>query len=381
MNKYPLIGEGLAVGIILLFIGTAIIPSNGQITEKSSLPTSRGNWLYVGGSGPGNYSSIQKAIDAANDGDTVYVFPGAYFENVIVNKSITLMGADKNTTIVDANHSGSCITLDHQHTRMSGFTVQHSGNATKNEYQDSGFLLPFGSYSPHNSEISDNIIKENFDGIFLWEAHNYTISQNLIQDNTNCGVYIFAGGDSNRIDHNIILNNGAQGIRIDGDTSNYLNKVVSNFLDNNTNNGIIMSGYICNVTSNHISYSKTGVIVIGPYSQVIGNTVANNSLGLSLDQSMQAVVEENSFTNNTNDATFSYYLIFRLVLPFISWPQITKWRANYWDKHLSGPKLIIGRMTLCGILQGYFPRSGFPWPNFDFTPVQSPYPDVSRGGV
>jgi hypothetical protein len=96
---------------------------------------------------------------------------------------------------------------------------------------------------------------------------------------------------------------------------------------------------------------------------------------------MQGVVEANSFSNNTNDATFSYYLIFRLMLPFISWPQITKWRANYWDKHLSGPKLIIGRMTLGGILQGYFPRFGFPWPNFDFTPVQSPYPDVSGGGV
>jgi parallel beta-helix repeat protein len=381
MTQKMVLKKVFAIGIIFLFIGITIIPLSGQAIEKSSLPVSRSHWLYVGGSGPGNYSKIQEAIDAANDGDTVYVFPGFYGENVVVNKSITLMGADKNTTIVDANHSGSCITLDHQHTRMSGFTVQHSGNATKNEYQDSGFLLPFGSYSPHNSEISDNIIKENFDGIFLWEAHNYTISRNLIQDNTNCGVYIFAGGDSNTIDHNIILNNGAQGIRIDGDTSNYLNKVVSNFLDNNTNNGVIMSGYICNVTSNHISYSKTGVIVIGPYSQVRGNTIVANGLGLSIDQSMQGVVEANSFSNNTNDATFSYYLIFRLMLPFISWPQITKWRANYWDKHLSGPKLIIGRMTLGGILQGYFPRFGFPWPNFDFTPVQSPYPDVSGGGV
>ena len=63
----------LAVGIILLFIGTAIIPSSGQNIEKSS-SASRGNWLYVGGSGPGNYTKIQDAIDNASDGDTLFVY-------------------------------------------------------------------------------------------------------------------------------------------------------------------------------------------------------------------------------------------------------------------------------------------------------------------
>jgi hypothetical protein len=41
----------LAVGIILLFVGTCIIPGIAQDTEKT-LPTSRGTWLYVGGNGP-----------------------------------------------------------------------------------------------------------------------------------------------------------------------------------------------------------------------------------------------------------------------------------------------------------------------------------------
>jgi len=369
----------LELGIIVLFIVTYALPTIAQDTE-TPLPTSRGNWWYVGGGGPGNYSTIQDAINAANDSDTVYVFPGFYSEHVFVNKSITLLGADKNTTIVDANHVGSCITLDHRHTRVSGFTVQHSGNATDSEYQDSGFLLPFGSYSPRDSEISDNIIKENFDGIFLWEAHNYTMSRNLIQDNTNCGVYIYAGGDSNTIDHNRILRSGAQGIRIDGDTANDLNKVIANYLDHNTDNGITMTGYVCNVTGNHISSSKTGVTVIGLYSQVRGNTIVANDLGLSVDQSMQNVVEANSFLNNTNDATFSYNFVYRLMSPFSSWPQITKWRANYWDNRLPGLKIIMGKMVLCGSFPGYFPHPVFPWLNFDFTPAESPYPDVNIGG-
>ena len=46
--------------------------------DKPSLATSSGNWLYVGGSGPGNYSVIQDAVDNASDGDTVYVYHGIY---------------------------------------------------------------------------------------------------------------------------------------------------------------------------------------------------------------------------------------------------------------------------------------------------------------
>ena len=49
--------------------------------------------LYVGGSGGGNYSTIQSAIDAANPGDTVYVYNGTYYEHVIVDKSIDFIQA------------------------------------------------------------------------------------------------------------------------------------------------------------------------------------------------------------------------------------------------------------------------------------------------
>jgi hypothetical protein len=61
----PLNRKGLAVGLILLLIGTSFIPISAQNTKKSSQPTSRGNWLYVGGSGTGNSSRIQDAINAS----------------------------------------------------------------------------------------------------------------------------------------------------------------------------------------------------------------------------------------------------------------------------------------------------------------------------
>ncbi len=74
----------LAIGIILLFVGTCIIPATAQDTEELQ-PSSRGNWLYVGGSGPGNYTKIQDAIDNASDGDSVFVLM------VFIKKAVLLL--------------------------------------------------------------------------------------------------------------------------------------------------------------------------------------------------------------------------------------------------------------------------------------------------
>ena len=90
----------LAVGIILLFVGTCIIPAIAQTTEKP-LPASRGNWLYVGGSGPGNYTWIQDAIDNASDGDTVFVYDDSSpypINGLKIEKSINLIGENKTST-------------------------------------------------------------------------------------------------------------------------------------------------------------------------------------------------------------------------------------------------------------------------------------------
>lgn len=59
--------------------------------------------LCVGAKQPaGCFSTITAAIAAANPGDTVQVAPGLYREQVVINKSLSLIGADTANTIIDA---------------------------------------------------------------------------------------------------------------------------------------------------------------------------------------------------------------------------------------------------------------------------------------
>jgi len=123
MKKNPLLRKCLAVGIILLFVGTCIIPAIAQDTGKP-LPTSRGNWLYVGGSGLGNYTKIQDAINDAVSGDTVFVYDDSspYKEAITVNKAIMVQGENWETTFLQGG-----LGIITNNVTINGFTVSNGG--------------------------------------------------------------------------------------------------------------------------------------------------------------------------------------------------------------------------------------------------------------
>jgi len=89
-----------------------------------------GNTLYVGGSGPNNYTKIQEAIDNAGDGDTVFVYDASspYYENLVINSSINLIGEDKNTTVIDRKYIDNVIKINVNNTRIDCFSIRCSGD-------------------------------------------------------------------------------------------------------------------------------------------------------------------------------------------------------------------------------------------------------------
>ncbi|MFH1101875.1 MAG: NosD domain-containing protein, partial [Methanobacteriota archaeon] len=228
------------IGILfcMLMILSTIIPVSGTVlTEKTSHPLTKGNILYVGGNGPNNYTRIQDAIDNASDGDTVFVFDDSspYYENIIIEKSLTLIGEDKTTTVIlgDESSDGIIVNISADDVSISGFTIQpHMG-------QPEGILI-VRNFTPYywnigivqNVTICDNIIKNTSAGIFGIRLNHGKLTGNKIENCKGSGILLYIPSN-NTISNNCITNSSYRGIQIDGLFTpyrilNYLNPVPKN---------------------------------------------------------------------------------------------------------------------------------------------------------
>jgi parallel beta-helix repeat protein len=191
VKKSVLINKTLVIGILVLFVGISIIPSSATIFDVNKISTmSLGcNTLYVGGTGPGNYTSIQDAIDNASYCDTVFVLDDSspYYENVVIDKDINLYGENKDTTIIDGMDESYAIDIQANDVHIKGFTVKNGAG----DSAPSGIHC-YGYGGGHNNiQIEHNIITENPHGIYFVRTHNTKITNNIIKSNNNYGIIVY----------------------------------------------------------------------------------------------------------------------------------------------------------------------------------------------
>ncbi|KAA0002823.1 MAG: hypothetical protein FE044_02375 [Thermoplasmata archaeon] len=302
-------GQTLNVDLVLDSMPEENCIVKGYIYLSTQQPSPPKHILYVGGSGEGNYSSIQAAIENASNGDTIKVYPGIYNENVIVNKEVKIIG----DPTIDAN-GGYGIEIVANNVGIENFTIynfsigiyahnienvtisnctiynpsQH-GAGIKFEYVEKsvinntsvnntwdGIHLRYSSYNTISNCVSHN---NGASGIFLFSSSNNNIT-NCTSSNNRDGMYIDnAAGKNNIIRYNTFSNNNRYGIIITYSTANYI--YLNNFIDN-ADNGYSTSGNIFHSLST-ISYNYSGngyENYLGNYwSDYNGNDVNNDGIG------------------------------------------------------------------------------------------------------
>ncbi len=138
------------------------------------------------------YWTIKDAVDDADIGDTILVGNRLYFENVEISKSLTLIGEDKNTTIIDGFNIRPVIEILGNGVDLSGFTIRNGKNG-------------INVNGDHNN-IFGNIMTANyFKGVYLKGSHN-VFFRNTIKNNRQ-GIEALDSTD-NLIYHNNFINNG-----------------------------------------------------------------------------------------------------------------------------------------------------------------------------
>lgn len=185
--------------------------------------------LYVGGSGLGNYSRIQYAIDNASNGDTVFVFDDSspYIENIIIEKTILLLGENKETTIIDGGQIGSVIQNFADSVLISGFTIQ---NSALDNSKYSG-IESHGS----NNYYAGNILLNNKVGIHILDGDGNTIIYNFVSGSQTESICIHS---SYNVAHSNNIEGNAHGIWLQKNaTGNEIKE--NNFKDNEVYNAAV----------------------------------------------------------------------------------------------------------------------------------------------
>jgi parallel beta-helix repeat protein len=305
--------DRIIVIIIVYFLSTAGFL--GFITYEPEV-VSAGNTIFVG-SGPGNdTNSIPGGIFLANPGDTVFVYSGVYNEDIYINKSIDLIGEDKNTTIVNGGGFGFQVWIDDTEwvnvtgftltNGMVGFFIQSSSNITiwdntvynQNKIGGSwghGFFFSGTPYSD-NKIIGNDVYDNEGNGIHL-------------EDQTSHDEFIFW---DNIIANNTVYNNTGNGIATSQGSGNFIinNIVHHNGLGSiNPKGGIYLSYSSNNVVMSNIVFNNEAGIVL-PYSApglslnnntITRNIVFNNENGIRLGMATDNTFIDNSIFDNTNN--------------------------------------------------------------------------------
>jgi parallel beta-helix repeat protein len=187
LNKGDLCPKGLVFGIITILIGASVV-SGFSIQIKDTKKSYRGNIFYVGGSGPGNYTRIQDAIDNASDGDTVFIFNGIYYENVrIKDKTITLIGEDTNSTIIDEGGDTTPKEWALLASHADGSTVCNL--TLQNSTTIYGTNFAFIATHSDNMKIINCRIRDSNNGMLLMYSEYTYMRNNRFENNTmNFGI-------------------------------------------------------------------------------------------------------------------------------------------------------------------------------------------------
>jgi nitrous oxidase accessory protein len=268
---------------------------------------------------PNNFPTIQEAINNASDGDTIFVFNGTYYENVVVNKSVSIIGESRGGTVVDGNNSTTPvmwvktgnISISELCFRNAsgggqGILVQDSLNVAITHCLVHSTTFGINVQGCSNTTISDNALTDNYGhGLELDWSNNLYVINNFISDNSNEGIYVYDCQNCS-VEGNVVSGNHWSGVLIQSGSNNLLrhNTVTGNgpvggiWLFDGTTGNLITSNIMLN-NSRGIYIGFWTDYYPGPHENlVIGNNFTGNNVGIDVEYAADNVINHNKIVGN-----------------------------------------------------------------------------------
>jgi len=279
----PLVGDRRAALILLLFLSLILVslPEMGLVKAEPKT-------IVV----PDDYTTIQEAIDSANIGDTIYVKKGIYHENIGITKPVSLIGEDRDATIIDENSTEGYrvpITIKCDRVEVTGFTLN---------YGYAGIQVVDVKYC----NISGNRITNAQHGIKLVGGVNNNVTRNIFESIGLSAAIQLNAATKNLIHGNYIVS-CTEGIQIRDDSHN--NTISENTIVNSDDPGIrLLYSNGNELIENNITNSEVGIrIYVSNNNTLYHNNFINNTIQLSANE-WYAQQWGYTFSNNTLDQNY-----------------------------------------------------------------------------
>jgi len=266
------------------------------------------------------FKSINEAINAANDFDTLLVKKGTYKEhNILVNKPLTIIG--ENYPVIDGELKGEVITITADNVTIDGLFVINVGTSYTEDYaairvkRAENFVIQnvvleklfFGIYLEkskngkvyHNKIIGDAVEEYNSgNGIQLWYSKNIEIEHNFIQ-HVRDGIYL-EFSDYCTIKNNVSSNNVRYGLHFM--FSNNDSYEQNTFENNGAGVAVMFSKHIKmydNTFKKNWGSASYGMLLkeIND-AEIKRNVFEENTIGINIEGSNRIDYENNDFINN-----------------------------------------------------------------------------------
>ncbi len=285
-----------AYNLIVLIAALLVLAACGDTsvagTRSSNVPASEAptSWTGTTRNVPGEYPTIQSAVDAADPGDLVLIAPGVYKEAVTVTTpGVTIRGTDRNAVI-----------LDGEFTRDNGIVVTADGvaleNMTARSYAVNGFFWTgvVGYRGSYLTAIDDWVY-----GIYAFDSVDGLLEHSYASGSWDAGFYIGQCDPCNAVVTNVVAE--FNGLGYSGTNSSGNIYIVNSEWRHN------VAGVVPNTLDSELLPPVNNVVVAGNFIHHNGEAerAPNRSAewsafgnGVVLAGNRDSVVRDNLFVNN-----------------------------------------------------------------------------------
>ncbi len=226
---------------------------------------------------PDTFETIESAVTYAAEGDTVFIRTGKYNEILRISKNLTLIGEDRELTVINGEGAPAVISVFTSGVTLTGFTVTTGEESPRFVSQSALSQVPHAIELVNVSycNITSNNISNNSCAILASDSQFNCISGNTLESN-GYGIVLTDSSNDNQVADNSLSKNNI-GIALYGCRSNTFS---GNEINGNRRSGLLLRNSELN--------------------KITRNSIVNNSYGVLFSDSSNNVIHHNNFIDNKN---------------------------------------------------------------------------------